>query len=360
MDVSDKQKVIDLPINTWISGLVFLAIALWLLTQEPDQPYLTLVPGGLGLLILLTARIKEITVDRAGAQLVIRSIGPIPGRKVEIPLSEVLGVDVESTRSSSSRSNRPTYRVVIRRRDGSTVALRNYYSSGRNAKDKKANEIRALLGLGTVEPDPAGLFGLASQLSQQVNREQQEALTGPQAQEHVTDGVRWYLQTRSAGGTGITRWFSPDVKYPGGFLYLAQKVAGQKSAGGGLFGGISSMLFRQSLSLYGFLGEDTPGLEAAGLLANPDPRLDPHFMGLTSDQTLARQTLSPWVIAPLADWAQRYPMETLSSENVFNQLAVLFSPKGMYLATLGTLIPEAVEELTALGVELVKAQSSQH
>jgi hypothetical protein len=355
----DKDRVVDLPTGTWVAGAIFLAIAAWIFLQEPGQPTLLIMPGAIGVLLLATARIKIVSVDRGAGQLTIRSIGLIPGRLVEIPIADILAVDVESTRSSSSRSNRPTYRVVFRCRDGSTVPLRNYYSSGSGPKYQKANEIRALLGMDSTQSSQGGLMQMAAQISQKVYQEQQEGLTGSQAQENVKDGVHWYLQTRSMGGTGVTRWFSPDAKFPDGFLYLAQKVTGQKS-GGGLFGGIGSMLVKQTLSLYGFGGEDTPGLESAGLLANPDPRLDPHFTGFTSNQNLARQILSPWAITPLADWAQRYPLKTLSSENVFNQLVVLFCPKGIYLATLGTLIPEAVEELTALGVELVKTQSSQH
>ncbi len=36
----------------------------------------------------------------------------------------------------------------------------------------------------------------------------------------------------------------------------------------------------------------------------------------------------------------------------------MFCPTGVYLATLGVLKPEQVNELTALGVEMVKAQGT--
>jgi hypothetical protein len=224
-------------------------------------------------------------------------------------------------------------------------------------KQKRANELRAMIGAVQQEPSPAGLVGLVSQLSENILREQQEALSGSQEQERITDAVHWFLQTRASGGTGITRWHSPDVKFRDGFLYMAQKLPGQKSAGGGLLGGLSSLLIRQSLSLYGFGGEDTPGGDTAELLAIPDAGLAELFIGFTSNPALARQILTPWVVHALVDWGRRYPLKSISNEKVFGQLAVLFSPSGLYLATLGVLIPEAVEELTGLGVELVKTQS---
>jgi hypothetical protein len=77
-------------------------------------------------------------------------------------------------------------------------------------------------------------------------------------------------------------------------------------------------------------------------------------MAFTSDPAGARQILNPWVERPLADWAQKYPLKQGNT----NQLAVIFSPQGVYLATMGLVNPEFLQELTALGVELVKAQGS--
>ncbi|HEY5271181.1 MAG TPA: hypothetical protein VII97_12650 [Anaerolineales bacterium] len=37
-----------------------------------------------------------------------------------------------------------------------------------------------------------------------------------------------------------------------------------------------------------------------------------------------------------------------------HQLGILFSPPRVYVASLGTMIPEAVEELANLGAELIK------
>ena len=61
---------------------------------------------------------------------------------------------------------------------------------------------------------------------------------------------------------------------------------------------------------------------------------------------------------PLADWAGRYPLKQFQKGSRFSQLVILFSPNGVYLTTLNLLQPDQVNELAALGVALVKSQSS--
>ena len=116
------------------------------------------------------------------------------------------------------------------------------------------------------------------------------------------------------------------------------------------------MLVHESMAIYGFSGEDTPGAAKAEVVKPLDASLEPYFTAFSSVSGIARQTLNPQAAALLADWASRYPYKTLQGRGVFGQLAVLFSPRGVYVASLGTMIPEAVEELTTLGVGLVKAQ----
>jgi hypothetical protein len=154
----------------------------------------------------------------------------------------------------------------------------------------------------------------------------------------------------------VTRWYSPDFKTTGGFLFLAQKVAGQSS--GGFMAAIGKALFQQSISMYGFKGDDVPNLAQAEMLASISPQLDTHFMAFTNIQTEAHQILNPWLQRPLAEWGNRYPLKQFQSKGGISQLVVLFSPNGVYLATMGVLQPEQVEELTALGVEMVKTQGA--
>lgn len=81
-------------------------------------------------------------------------------------------------------------------------------------------------------------------------------------------------------------------------------------------------------------------------------QLQPYFAAFASDPATAGQVLNPWMGMPLAQWANRYPLTQDNS----HQLAVLFCPQGVYVATVGLIHPEFLQDLTALGVELVKAQ----
>jgi hypothetical protein len=125
-----------------------------------------------------------------------------------------------------------------------------------------------------------------------------------------------------------------------------------------LLASITEMLFKQSIALYGFRADDTPGLEQAKAFAPLDASLEPHFMAYTNDPTAARQTLNPWAVMPLADWARRHPLKQFQAVAGFSQLVLLAGPNGVYLATLGLPQPAQLDELSALGVEFVKSQGA--
>jgi hypothetical protein len=79
-------------------------------------------------------------------------------------------------------------------------------------------------------------------------------------------------------------------------------------------------------------------------------------MAFTNDQAEAQQILNPWTQQPLAEWGAKYPLKQFQSGERFSQIVVLYGPKGVYVATQGTLTPDKLDEITSLGVELVKAQ----
>ena len=187
---------------------------------------------------------------------------------------------------------------------------------------------------------------------------QQAAQTGSNAQEHVTNGVHWQIQSTTLGTSPVTRWYSPDFKMESGFLFVAQKVSGQST--GGLMAAIGNALFQQSLSSYGFRADDTPNIAQAAPLTPVPSLIDFHFTAFTNNQAESRQILNPWTQNPLAEWAQRHPLKQFQSMGSFSQLVVLFSPNGVYVATLGVLQPDQVAELTDLGVEMVRTQGVVH
>jgi hypothetical protein len=59
-----------------------------------------------------------------------------------------------------------------------------------------------------------------------------------------------------------------------------------------------------------------------------------------------------------ADWATRYPLKQMQpTRELFGQLIVMICPRGTYDASMGNMIPEAVQELTNLWVALVKGKT---
>jgi len=117
-----------------------------------------------------------------------------------------------------------------------------------------------------------------------------------------------------------------------------------------------NLLFKQSIRMYGFDQSFTPGLETAETMEDVDQRLVEHFFIHTSNQNEARRILNPWAVMPLVGWADRYALENRSKK--FHQLSVLFSPWGVYLSVLNSLDSSQVDELIALGVELVRSQGT--
>jgi hypothetical protein len=355
----DKLTFRDFPLGLWLTGIALLGVTTYLVTKSA---YPTAgITGILGLLALFLPAALTISADPTSRTLTLRYGLVIPRSVKQIPFDEIntIRVDCSSTRDHDHPGRRSTsYRLELVKKDGTTLPFRSYYSGDFFMKQRRAEKLRTFIGLAeTVDETPIGILRAAPQMVQPVFERQQEALTGNNQQIRETNGVHWQLQSVAMGATPVTRWFSPDFKMEGGFLYLAQKLVGQQSTGGGFLASIGKTLFRTSISLYGFAADDTPGLDNSNSLVPLDANLEPHYTAFTSKPTAARQILNPWAAMPLCSWAERYPMRQLQ-QGRFGQLIILYSPNGIYLATLNMLQLDQVDELAALGVELVKAAGS--
>jgi len=361
MNTQDSRLVMrDYPIFNWVIGIFFLGLGA---SYFPDllkgttsfNIVLVILEGILGILLIYWGSIVTIIADRITQTLTISSRSVFRGSQKDIPFADITAVELET---SPSRRGSPTYRIVLVCRDGKSIPFHASYSSGTSSKMKQVEKLRAFLGVGGSDPATGlrGLMQIGSQMAQNQFQQQQESLTGSEVEDHLTDGVHWKVQTVTFGAAPVTRWFSPDFQVAGSFIYLTQKTENQHSSAGGLLAGLSNILYHESLAIYGFGAEDTPGAAKAEVLATVDAGLDPYFSAFTSDERAARQILNPGVVAQLADWATRYPLKNVQGRGVFGQLVVLFSPRGVYVVSLGTMIPEAIEELTNLGVAVIKAQ----
>ena len=346
------------PIANWIIGIIFLALAATHLTDLSLGPgsfnfILLILEVAIGLFLLLTGSIMIIRADRTTQMLTFSYRSLLRGSKKEVSFAEIAGIHLESNISrGSSRRAGPTYRIAAVRKDGKSVPSYFFFSNRSKDKDRIVEKLRAFIGVGGDDTGFGGPLQAASQMAGQRFQEQQEGITGSEAEEHVTDGVHWILETRAFGGMPVSRWHSLDFKCGGNFLYLIQNIEGQ-GAQDGLMATMGKMVYKTSMSLYGFSGDLTPNENQAVVLAPLDPQLENNFVAYTSDSSLARQILNPWAIKTLAAWAQSHP---LTKNNRSDQLAVLFSPEGLYLATTGLTNPEFLDEAVKLGAELVKAQ----
>ncbi len=359
MQNPDKITFKDIPLGTWLVGFVFLGGGIYFFSFQGFSGNAILL-GGIGLVILLITRGLTITAERSTRILQLHYWSLYFWRTTrEIPFDEIAVIRVNSVRSGA-RSGRQTrsFRIEIVRRDNSIVPFRAYYSGGffsSMRQQKIVDQLRAFIGLGeSFDESPIGLIRAAGQAATVMATQQQEAQTGSNVQEHVTNGVHWQSQSTAFGAMPATRWFSPDFKMASGFLILAQKVSGQSS--GSFMAALGNALFQQSIALYGFKADDTPNIAQAAPLTPVPPLIDFHFTAFTNNPTESRQILNPWTQNPLAEWAQRHPLQQFQPKGSISQLVVLFSPNGVYVATLGTLQADQLAELTALGVEMVKTQ----
>jgi hypothetical protein len=357
---NDKLTFRDFPTFNWIIGILFLVIAAPYLSElsgsaGSENLIIEVIELGFGLYLLLSGVILTISADRATQMLTVSNRSLIKTTRLQIPFAEIAAIQLELNSASGrrSRSRGPASRIVAIRKDGQSVPFEPYYSPGTATKSQRVEKLRSFLGVGGEALEAGGALQDYSTMTGQQYKAEQETITGAEAEQHTTDGVTWTLETRAFGGMPVTRWRSQDFKWEGQFLYLVQKAEGQ-TASGGLRAALGKSVLKSSMALYGFSGSLTPNDHHAEALSPLDSQLEKDFSALTSDPAGARRILNPWVAAPLAAWARSHPA---SKNNPQGQLAVLFSPDGVYLASMGLTNPEYLDELARLGAELVKTQA---
>lgn len=352
-----ELKFREVPIFGWLLGFAGLGWGAYLFMTNAEMRFLGLMVAVAGLLFLLFGYALTVTADKTTGNLILdyRSIFLHSVR--EIPLNQIETIRVDSSTSQGRKrgTRTTTYRVEAVLKSGERIPFRSYFNGNFFKQEKWAKELRHFLSLPEAfDETPIGIIRAASKLGSDAARIQQEAFTGSNSEMRVSDGVNWQVQSFGMGAAPGTRWFSPDFKTQESFLFLAQKVAGQASTG--FLASLGKALFKQSINMYGFDAFDTPNIASADMYASLSPTLDQHFSAFTSNPAEAAQILNPWTQQPLAQWGARYPLQQFQSNARFSQLVVLFSPSGLYIATLGILPQDKLDEITSLGIELIKAQ----
>lgn len=352
-----ELKFREVPILGWLLSLAGIGWGAYLFITNADMRFFGLMMAAAGLLFLFFGYALTVTADKTTGNLILEYRSVFLHSIREIPFSQIQTIRVDSSTSRGRKrgSRSTTYRVEAVLKSGERIPFRSYFNSNFFKQEKWAKELRHFLSLPEAfDESPMGIIRAATKLGSDAARMQQEAFTGPNTETRVSDGVNWQVQSFGMGAAPGTRWFSPDFKTQQGFLFLAQKVAGQANTG--FLASLGKALFKQSINMYGFDTFDTPNIASADSYASLSPALDQHFSAFTSSPTEAAQILNPWTQQPLAQWGARYPLQQFQSNARFSQLVVLFSPSGIYIATLGVLTQDKLDEITQLGIELVRAQ----
>jgi hypothetical protein len=343
----------DKPILSWIIGGIFLIASVFIFAVSESilvaLPFLVFAI----LMLLVFGSVNTVIADRIRRTVTISSLSIFGNKIQEYPFGEIANFEVEASRNIVTPRHRTVnYRVVMVKTNGEKVPLQNTFTSYYDDKARKAKALSEYLNLPGWEDKSTNLFQAAMQA--QVAVTSQPSM----AQDGVTSDVTWKIEVHSVGGKQVTRWISDGYTCPGNFVLISQKPAGSASigGGGGLLGNLVMMVYKQVLGLYGFLPSDTPGFDNANPVTTSDDRFNSVFYTLASEPNFGHSILNTWTIIPLQNWSDRHPLKTINTDADFGQLAVLFSPRGVQAAVLGTIPEDQLDELISLGVELVKAQ----
>ena len=346
---SNQLSFRDFPTAIVIFGMLSVGGGIFFYLQTREL-VATAIALAFSLFLFLLASVLDVSADRLTRTLNISRRGLVQHYQRKIPFGDIASIQLGTSYGGDSSS--PTYRVEIVLKDGSVVPLRNAYSSGRSGKEKQAQRLRDFIGIAGADTSLGGMIQTASQMAQHQFQAEQESITGDQDEVHETNGVRWKITTHAFGSAPMSRWHSSDYSLSDNFLYLTQKIAGQKNPPNNkLMQTVYEELFEQSMKIYGFDETDAPNMQNADLFVL-NARLEETFFAYTSNAQIAQQILNPWTAIPLADWARSHPF----TQNSTDQLAVLFGPNGLYLSVMGYINAEYLAELAALGAELVRAQ----
>ncbi len=347
MNDSQSEFVIrDQPTKTWVVAVIMLVGAVFFYLRNPAQWPVVVTLVVIGLMLLMVPAV-EIKASRATKTVVIFRRSLFRKSEQAIAVGDIvnIAVGVKTDREDGSHS----YRVEITLANGAIIPLRNTYANNRKRHEELARKLREVT---EVENEPSAKLddSLGLEVMRHEFQQQQEEITGKQGVEHITRGVHWTFETLALGRMPLSNWHCPDFHLEDTFVFLTQKLVGQKALPR-LLQPATDLLFKGSMRVYGLDEDDTPDLSSAEMIELPD-RLEPYYFGYSDEGVRAMQMLNPWVTTPLTNWAQKYAM---TKKNISSQLVIHIGPNGLSLRTPGLVNPEYLDDLTTLGVELVRA-----
>jgi len=344
-NTSSESIIRDQPIMTWGFAMVMLGGAVFAYLRNSNQWIFAAVLAVVGLLLLAVPAL-EIKANRPTNTLLIYRRSLYRRSVQQIKIGDIVNIKVGQKYDRDD--DRRSYRVEFHLKNGGMVPLRKTYSGGNKRHKELAQKLGVICGVTATSSNFSDMFR-SEEIRLEFQQEQEE-ITGEQGGVQTTDGVQWTFETLVFGSMPISHWHSPDFRLEDTFIYLAQKLVGQKELPG-LLKSATGMLFKQSMRVYGIDEGDTPDLASAESIELPD-RLRQNYLGYSDEGVRATSMLNSWVITPLTAWAENHPM---TKENINSQLVVHIGPNGFSLRTPGLVNAEYLDDLTTLGVEMVRA-----
>jgi hypothetical protein len=142
---SDEQVVFkDYPLWLWLPGVMTLVVAVVI----ADHVWELLPLSLMGVVLIGFASILTVTRDHSQGTLNLhyRSLFRVSTR--EYPMDEICFV-----RLAEDSDRDRTYRIELILQSGQVIPLRSFYSVGKARKERRAERLRAALGVGNRPPD---------------------------------------------------------------------------------------------------------------------------------------------------------------------------------------------------------------
>lgn len=309
----------------------------------------------------LAPSILSIKADKTTRVLSIKSGRPLFGLRVtEIPLDEVADCRLQTRETTYSDSDYDetgyhaanivrytVYRMVIVKTSGEIIPVIPEFALNPNQHTEKISRLVAFLGLPGEGPITSPFANL-TQTRQTGGTQNTASYKSP----IVTAGINWQIEKHEDPRASYVRWNSPDFSWPGrNLLVVAQLSAGMMTTelSRSTFDRTRKGLYH-TIGFYGFSQEDAPGFADAEMLL-PHPQLDAHFFCLSNAPDMAAKLLNTEITNTLLYWAQCHPA---TMTGYVAQMVVLFSPRGTDVCAFGKPNPSELDDLIALGVEIVR------
>ncbi|MEN8173872.1 MAG: hypothetical protein ABFS03_13455, partial [Chloroflexota bacterium] len=253
MNSSPSDSVIrDQPTMSWGFAVLMLGGAAFTYLRNPDQWVFAAILAVVGL-VLLAVPALVIQADRPTNTLLISRRSLYKKSVQKMAIGDIANIRLGQKYDSEDDSY--TYRVEFQLKNGDMVPLRRTYSGGQKKQQELAQKISDICGVSTTSSNFSDMF--RSEEIRSDFQQQQEEITGQQDVLKETDGVRWTFETLVFGSMPISNWQSSDFRLEDTFVFLAQKMVGQKDMPD-ILKSATGMLFKQSMRVYGIDEQDTP------------------------------------------------------------------------------------------------------